>query len=247
MAQTITGLTISAGLNPILENAVCTLGGNYTDARAMATKLTSPATTTEIERAIRTLQIIKGKTYARALEKENGRAPGTIVDLGITDMLYRMKITVAELDALYQLAEQTKFQHTLFSPLPEKADARQMLDELRQRMISKNNAAYELLRIEQESKTLPLYSRLTTSSLRAAISLGMWPLFFEPHKEEAYMLLEWDELPEAARLEYFNGLGQEEKETVWQQATKEAREKATKTIFDKHYCNNPSKLDKSDT
>ena len=244
ITQTNTGLTTSAGLNPTLENAVRTLGGDYPAAKAMACKLTTPAATVEIERAIRTLQIIKGKTYARALEKENGRAPETIADLGITSMLARMKITEAELEAWYQLAEQSKFQHTLFSPLPEKADARQMLDELRQKMIAKQSAAHELLRNEQESKALPGSTRLSSSSLRAAIGFGMWPLFFDQHKEEAYMLLQWEELPEAGRLEYFNGLGAEEKKSLWQLRTKEKREEATKAIFDRHYCN---KSDKSDT
>jgi len=244
MTQTITGLTTSAGLNPTLENAVRTLGGNHHAARTMARKLTTPAATIEIERAIRTLQIIKGKTYARALEKENGRAPDMIADLGITDMLSRMKITEAELEAWYQLAEQSKFQHTLFSPLPEKADARQMLDDLRQKMIAKQNAAHELLRIEQESKAPPRCIRLSSSSLRAAIGFGMWPLFFDQHKEEAYMLLQWNELPEAGRLEYFDRLGAEEQKSLWKLKTKEEREEATKAIFDRHYCN---KSDKSDT
>ena len=158
-----------------------------------------------------------------------------------------MRITGAELDAWYRMAEETKFQHTLFSPLPDKADARQMLDDLRQKMIGVNNAASELLRNDEELNALPCSSRLTTGALRAAISLGMWPLFFEPHKEEAFMLLEWEELPEMARLEYFNGLGKEEKDSVWKASTKEAREANTKAIFDKHYCNKPSKLDKSDT
>ncbi len=116
MAQTITGLTISDGSNPILENAIRTLAGNIADAMAMARKITTPATTVDIERAIRTMQVIKGKTYSKALEKENGRAPGTLTDLGITDMLHRMRITEAELDAWYRMAEETKFQHTLFSP-----------------------------------------------------------------------------------------------------------------------------------
>lgn len=241
MTQTITELTISAGLNPMLENAVRTLGGDYQTARTMACKLTTPAATIDIERAIRTLQIIKGKTYARALERENGRAPETIADLGITSMLSRMKITQAELEAWYQLAEQSKFQHTLFAPLPEKADARQMLDELRQKMIAKQSAAYELLRIERESQAPPSCSRLSSSSLRAAIGFGMWPLFYDQHKEEAYMLLQWDELPEAGQLEYFNGLGADEKKSLWQLKTKEEREEATRAIFDRHYCN------KSDT
>ena len=247
MAQTITGLTISAGSNPILENAIRTLAGNIADAMAMARKITTPATTVDIERAIRTMQVIKGKTYSKALEKENGRAPGTLTDLGITNMLHRMRITEAELDAWYRMAEETKFQHTLFSPLPDKADARQMLDELRQKMIGLNNAASELLRNEKEQSALPCFSRLTMEGLRAAISLGMWPLFFQQHKEEAFMLLEWEELPEMARLEYFNGLGAEEQKAVWKASTKEAREANTKAIFDRHYCNKPSKAYKSDT
>ena len=122
-----------------------------------------------------------------------------------------------------------------------------MLDDLRQKMIAKQNAASELLRIEEEQKTLPQYPRLTTRSLRAAIHMGMWPLFFESHKQEAFMLLQWEELPEAAKLEYFNGLGEEEKEAVWRGATKEAREESTKGIFNRHYCNKTSKADKADT
>ena len=242
MAKAITGLTISVGLNPMLDVAVRTLGGDYPAARKMAGKLTTRASTLEIERAVRTLQVMKGKTYAKALEKENGRVPGGIVDLGITQMLYAMRITLAELDGWYSTAERTKFQHTLFSPLPEKADARLILDDLRLKMFSKHAAARELLRLEEESKALPEHTRLSAASLRAAIGVGMWPLFFEEHKQEAFLLLQWPELPLAGRLDYFNSLAIEEQERIWQEQTAEAREKATRALFERQY-KNPVKMD----
>ena len=237
MATAITGLTISGGLNPILEQSIRTLTGNYTTAKQKAAWMTKLADRNEIEVKIRCLQVIKGKTYARAIEKENGRDLPVLSDLGITNMLAEQLITLGELDAWYSLAEITKFQFTIYSPLPDKADARTILDDIRVQLIPMRNAAHELLRIEQESKALAEQKPLSPASLRAAISLGMWPLFFEQHKQEAFLLLQWAELPCMARLDYFSSLAAEEQQSIWQSKTPEAREAATQALYDLQYGN----------
>ncbi|NMW21417.1 MAG: hypothetical protein HKK67_07255 [Chlorobiaceae bacterium] len=233
----VTELQTCYGFNPILEAAIKTLGGDYTTARHAAHQLTTDADLLEIERTVRCLQVIKGKTYSKALEKENGRTIPELHDLGITRMLHSMHITEAELDRWYTNAGQTKFSYSIYSPLPDKADAKQLLDDIRLQQLCLKQAASDFMRIERESQALPEHIRLTGKSLRAAIECGMWPLFYPQHKEEACMLLQWEELPEAARLEYYSGLGEEEKRAVWQHTTREAREEATKALFDAHYCN----------
>ena len=233
--QALTGLTISDGLKPIAELAVRQLGGNYAVARALAHQHTTRASLTDIERAVRTLQVIKCRTYAKVVEKETGSVPAGLSDLGITHMLYAMGITLAELGAWYKQAEQTKFQFTSFSPLPEKADARQLLDDVRTQQIRLKEAAFELMRIELESQRMAEPVNLTVEGVRAAIGLGMWPLFCEQHKEEAFALLEWDELPRSARLEFYNSLPVEERRRVCEHPTEVAREAATRALFEAHY------------
>jgi len=233
--KALTGLKISDGLKPIAELAVRQLGGNYAAAKALARQHTTQATLTDIERAVRTLQVIKGKTYAKAIEKETGSVPPGTADLGITQMLHGMRITVAELGAWYTQAEQTKFQFTTFSPLPEKADARQLLEDVRTQQRYTKEAATELTRIEQESKQINEPVPLAAGGVRAAIILGMWPLFCEQHKQEAYLLLEWEELPQPARLEYYYSLPEDEKLHVREQPTEEKREKAVQAFFDAHH------------
>ncbi len=230
-------LKTSNGSNPILEQAIRTLTGNYTTAKQKAAWMTKLADMTEIETKIRVLQVVKGKTYARAIEKENGREIPALSDLGITSLLAEQLITLGELDAWRRLAETTKFHYTIYSPLPDKADAQQLLDDVRLQLTPMRNAAHELLRIEQESKALAEQKPLSPASLRAAISLGMWPLFFEQHKQEAYLLLQWAELPCIARLDYFSSLAPEEQQSIWQAKTPEAREAATQALYDLQYGN----------
>jgi hypothetical protein len=188
--------------------------------------------------------IIKGKTYIKALEKENGRAPDCF-DLGITQMLYAMKITRAELDQWFTTAEQTKFQFTIYSPLPDKADAKLILDDLRSRSVSQQAAAYELIRIEAEHKEINQDKCLTQAGLRASIELGLWPLFYDQHKQQAFLLLKWDELPPAGKLDYFKTLTTKEQEKIWLakniegKTEKETREILTRKAFNLQYGNEP--------
>ncbi len=237
MAKAATELQTSNGLNPILENSIRTLTGNYTTAKIKAVCMTKLADQIEIERTVRVLQVVKGKTYAKALEKENGRDIPELSNLGIARYLLEQRITEGELDAWYRLAVTTKFQYTIYAPLPDMADARQMLDDVRVQLLAIRNASCELLRIEAECKALPEHTCLTLAALRAAISLGMWPLFFVQHKQEAYMLLQWPELPCLARLDYFNSLTPTEKECIWEKATPQAREQACRALYDVQYGN----------
>ena len=191
----------------------------------------------EIEQALCTLQIIKGKTYAQALEKSTGHCPPPeISDLGITSMLHKMSITQAELDHWYSSAEQTKYQFTAFSPLPDKADAKLLLEEVRQKLVPKFLAAGELL----HASTMPSLAsneRLTPAAVRAAIGMGMWPLFFPHHKAEAFMMLQWHELPHEAKVDYFAGLPEKEQRAI-RAMREEKREAATGKLFAMEYANN---------
>ena len=245
MLGEITELKTSSGLSLIIENAISTLGGDYRSALKRAYSLTTLANTIEIERCIRTLMIIKGKTYAQALEKQNGKVPGELVDLGITQMLYAMRITRGELDTWFTTAEQSKWQFTIYSPLPEKADCRQILEDLRVKWISQNAAAAELVRIEAEHKNINQDKCLTQAGLRASIELGLWPLFYSQHKEQAFLLLQWDELPQAGRLDYFKTLTRKEQEKIWLaknlegKTEKETREILTRKMYNLQYGNEP--------
>ncbi|ASQ90938.1 hypothetical protein CHL67_08420 [Prosthecochloris sp. GSB1] len=82
----------------MLEQAVSKLGQNLSEAQKRAAPLLTAAGDIEIERAIRTLQVIKGKTYAKALLKENGKILNEIsFDIGIGLMLKKHNITQEEL------------------------------------------------------------------------------------------------------------------------------------------------------
>jgi len=74
------------------------LGRNLSEAQKRAAPLLTCADDIEIERAIRTLQVIKGKTYAKALLKENGKVLNEIsFDIGIGLMFKKHSITQEEL------------------------------------------------------------------------------------------------------------------------------------------------------
>lgn len=189
--------------------------------------------------------VIKGKTYLQALEKQNGKVPGELFDLGITQMLYAMKITRAELDTWFTMVEQTKWSFTIYSPLPEKADCRQVLEDLRARWISQKEAATELLRVIEENPAIKQEACLTKAGLRASIELGLWPLFFDHHKEQAFMTLQWEELPPAGRLDYFKTLSIKEQQKIWLakpragKSEQQTRYELTQEVFNLQYGNDP--------
>jgi hypothetical protein len=207
----------------------------------MARRLTEPASEADVERAVRSLQVIKGKTYAKAIEKETGRCPEGFADLGITAMLRAMAITHDELDTWYRTAETTKYQYTIYAPLPEKADARAILDELRQRNAVRVQHAQNLIEMAEKGHEKPEKTQFTVSGLKAALELGMWPLMFPEQRQAAWMLLPWDELPHAAKWDYFRSLARDERARILHLATPDEREAATRALFDMQYNNDNEK------
>jgi hypothetical protein len=224
-----------------MEIAIRQLGGTLQTALKTARRLTEPASEADVERAVRSLQVIKGKTYAKAIEKETGRCPEGLADLGITAMLRAMAITHSELDDWYKTAEQTKYQYTIYAPLPEKADARAILEELRQRNAVRVQHAQNLIEMAEKGQKTGEKERLSLSGLRTALELGMWPLMFPEQRQAAWMLLPWDELPHAAKWDYFRSLARDERARILHLATPDEREAATRALFDMQYNNDNEK------
>lgn len=226
--------TTSDGSNFMLEQTVRKLGRNFHEAWSRSKELVTEADETDIERAIRTLQLIKGKTYAKALLKENGRVVNEIgFDIGIGFMLRKNNISRAELGHWFDGAEKTKFEGHIFQPLPDKADAWKLFMDVRNKLFQLRRAAEELIDL-QKQKLLPQNTRLNREGLLASLELGMWRLFSPEQKQETFTLLDWDELPKEARLDFFSSLPEHDKTRIFSLPDPDAREEATRQLFCRH-------------
>ena len=217
----------------MLEPTLRKLGKNFDEAWSRSTELLTGADDIEIERAIRTLQLIKGKTYAKALLKENGKVINDIgFDIGIGRMFREHNISRAELERWYNDAEKTKFEGHIFQPLPDKADAWKLFMEVRVKLFDLHRAAEELME-HQKNHLLPTDTRLTREGIIASLDLGMWKLFAPEQKQETFELLDWLELPKEARLDFFNTLSPAEKSRIYHLPDPHSREQATAELFSK--------------
>lgn len=211
-------------------------GGTPEAALASARRHVELANLAEIERAVRLIQVTKGKCYSQALEKNIGQTPGSGMELlGIDKMLLDMRITLAELDELFKTVNRTKYQFTTYSPLPEVADWRQCLDDIRLKNILRLDQAHQLLKAEAESKRLPENASFTPRQLKAAVDLGMWKLMFEEQRQACYMLLEWVDLPREAIDAYWCSLSADEKRGVLTLGNASARGLATQRLYEERY------------
>ena len=218
----------------MLEQTVRKLGRNFPEAWSRSKELVTEADEIEIERAIRTLQLIKGKTYAKALMKENGRIVNEVgFDIGIGLMLRKSRISRAELDRWYDSAEKTKFEGHLFQPLPDKADAWRLFMEVRNKLFALRTAAEDLIDT-QKQKLLPANTCLTRKGILTSIELGMWKLFSPEQKQETFSLLDWQELPKEAKLDFFRSLSKDDKSRIFTLPDPDAREEATRQLFYRH-------------
>ena len=95
-----------------------------------------------------------------------------------------------------------------------------------------HRAAEELRDLKKKS-LLPAHTSLTVAGVKSAIELGMWKLFYPEQKQEAFTLLQWQELPKEARLDFFQTLSLEEKSRIYQLPEPTAREAETQKLFDK--------------
>ena len=219
----------------MLERAVSKLGRNLSEAQKRAAPLLTSADDIEIERAIRTLQVIKGKTYAKALLKENGKILNEIsFDIGIGLMLKKHNITQEELHLWYEEAEKTKFEGHIFQPLPDKADAWKLFQTSRRRLDKLTSAAKELHEAQQQLLSPAPPQKLTRKRALTAIELGMWSLMTAELKQEAFTVLEWEDLPKKLKLEFFYSLPKKDKSRIFGLPDPDARERATRQIFNKH-------------
>jgi len=210
------------------------LGRNFPEAWSHSKELVTKADEIEIERAIRTLQLIKGKTYAKALMKENGRIVNEVgFDIGIGLMLRKSRISRAELDRWYDGAEKTKFEGHLFQPLPDKADAWRLFIEVRNKLFALRTAAEDLIDL-QKQKLLPANTVLTRKGILTSLELGMWNLFSPEQKQESFALLDWHELPREAKLDFFRSLSKDDKSRIFTLPDPDAREEATRQLFCRH-------------
>jgi len=233
------GLKTSAGLSITLKQAIQKLGRDIHEAEQRATTLLTPATDIEIERAIRSLQVIKGKTYAKALIKENGKALNEIAfDIGISMMLKKHHITQAELPLWFEEAEKTRFEGHLFQPLPDKADAWRVFMKVRDKIYPLRAAAEDLQGMQKQN-LLPRSIRLSRRGVLTALDLGMWNLFSPEQKQESFSLLEWHELPKEAKLDFFRSLPEDDQSRIFTLLDQNAREAATRKMF----CRKLNKLD----
>jgi len=216
----------------MLEQAVSKLGRNLAEAQKRAAPLLTSADDIEIERAIRTLQVIKGKTYAKALLKENGKVLNEIsFDIGIGLMLKKHNITQEELNLWYEEAEKTKFEGHIFQPLPDKADAWKLFQTSRKKLDKLTSAAKELQETRQQLLS-PLPSRkLTRKGVLTAIDLGMWALMTPELKKEAFAVLEWEDLPKKLKREFFYTFEQLARKKILALAEPQQRETATRKAF----------------
>jgi len=215
----------------MLEQTVRKLGRSFNEAWTRSQNLVTQADEIEIERALRTLQLIKGKTYARALLKENGKVINEIgFDIGIGIMLRKHQISREELDRWYDNAEKTKFEGHIFQPLPDKSDAWRLFMDVRKALFQLRRAAEDLID-QQKHQLLPANIHLSREGLIASLELGMWRLLSSDQKEESFNLLTWDELSKEARLDFFNSLPMDEKSSIYSLPDPKERELATKKRF----------------
>jgi hypothetical protein len=218
----------------MLDQAIRKLGRTLEDALQNATRLLTQAEDVEIERAVRTLQVIKGKTYAKALLKENGKILNEIsFDIGISLMLRKNRITQAELELWFEKAEQKKFEGHIFQPLPDKADAWGLFQNVRHKLSPLSFAAQDLIETRKKALLPVFHEKITRSAAKTALELGMWPLLSHEQKQEIFSLLEWDELPKQMKLEFFNSLAPETKKGIIELPDVSARENATKNEYDR--------------
>jgi hypothetical protein len=216
----------------MLDQAVRKLGRNLDDAIQKATYLLSQAEELEIERAIRTLQVIKGKTYAKALLKENGKILNDVsFDIGIGLMLRKNRMTHAELELWFEEAEKKRFEGHIFQPLPDKADAWSLFQVVRQKLTPMSFAAQDLLSIHQRQLLPQPSTRITRKAAKTAIELGMWNLLDGKLRQEVFSVLDWNELPKALRLEFFASPSQTQKAEIMVLRGPMAREKATSEAY----------------
>ena len=216
----------------MLERAVSKLGRNLIEAEKRAAPLIRCADDIEIERAIRTLQVIKGKTYAKALLKENGKVLNEIsFDIGIGLMLKKHNITQEELHLWYEEAEKTKFEGHIFQPLPDKADAWKLFQTSRKKLDKLTSAAKELLDAQQQPLSPTSSHKFTRKSALTAIELGMWSLMTPELKQEVFAVLEWEDLPKKLKLEFFYTLEELARKKILALAEPQQRETATRKVF----------------
>jgi len=212
----------------MLDQTIRKLGRNADEALKRATQLLSRAEELEIERAIRTLQVIKGKTYAKALLKENGKVLNEIsFDIGISLMLKKGRITQAELDLWYEEAEKKRFEGHIFQPLPDKADAWTLFQHIRNKLSPLSFAAQDLLDLHQKLMLPPSPSKITRKAAKTALELGMWNLLNKEQREEVILALEWNEIPRPQKLEFFSWLSEPRKAKILALSSNTARETAT--------------------
>ncbi len=216
----------------MLERAVSKLGRNLSEAQKRAVPLLTTADDIEIERAIRTLQVIKGKTYAKALLKENGKILNEIsFDIGIGLMLKKHSITQEELHLWYEEAEKTKFEGHIFQPLPDKADAWKLFQTSRKKLDKLTSAAKELHDAQKQLLSPAPPHKLTRKSALTAIELGMWSLMTAELKQEAFAVLEWEDLPKKLKLEFFYTLDECIRKRIIALNEPKQREAATRKEF----------------
>jgi hypothetical protein len=212
----------------MLDQTIRKLGRSLDEALKRANQLLSQAEDLEIERAIRTLQVIKGKTYAKALLKENGKILNEIsFDIGISLMLRKHRITKAELEVWYDEAERKKFEGHIFQPLPDKADAWVLFQNIRSKLAPLSFAAQDLFEMRKKALLPATPEKITRSAAKTALELGMWPLLNPEQKQEIFQQLEWHELPKQLKLEFFVSLPLKAKERIFELPDIHARENAT--------------------
>ena len=220
--------TTSDGSNFMLDQSIRKLGRSLDDALKRAGQLLSHAEELEIERAIRTLQLIKGKTYAKALLKENGKIINEIsFDIGISLMLRKGRITQAELELWFDEAEKKKFEGHIFQPLPDKADAWALFQSIRQKLSPLCFAAQELIEIQQKKMLPPASSKINRKAAKTALELGMWSLLNREQRQEVIFALDWIEIPRPQKLEFFFWLPESTKAEILALSGNTARENAT--------------------
>jgi len=216
--------------------AVSQLGGTVQQALSTARRMTTPASPADIERILRVLQVIKGKTYAQQIEKITGEVPSSRLEfLGIDKMLQTQQITRGELDHWYTIAEQNTWEGTTYQPLPDKAQCAKILRDIRSRDAVKMQHAHALIEAGAEAQREPEPVDFTPRALKASLEFGLWPLMFPEQRRACWECLEWTDLNREAIDSFWRSLDPRDKRRILSLPTESARGLATQRLYETKY------------
>jgi len=105
------------------------------------------------------------------------------------------------------------------------------LAQVRKKLDKLTAAAKELQDAQQQLLTPASSQKLTRKGVLTAIELGMWSLMTPELKQEAFAVLEWEDLPKKFKLEFFYSLDNSISKRILALKEPQQRETATRKEF----------------